>query len=185
MTPQKRSYPWTSDVGGHPITFRLMTPADKEPFRDFVRSVPEEDNFFLLLDVRQDRSLDHWMRGVETGRTISVIALENGKMVGYGNLHTSELNWTRHVGEVRLQVARSHRGRGLGKVLAQEVFSIARSRGLQKIMARMASSQTGARQVFASLGFQPEALLADFVIDAQGRTQDLVIMSHDVTGFVN
>jgi GNAT superfamily N-acetyltransferase len=186
MTPHTaRTYPWNANVGGAALTFRLMTPADKDLFRDFTRSLPEEDNFFLMLDVRQDRALDHWMRGVETGKTISVIALENGKMVGYGNLHMSEIPWTRHIGEIRLQVARPMRGKGLGKTLANEVFHIARSRGLQKIMARMAASQTGARHLFEHLGFHPEALLADFVMDAQNRTQDLVIMSHDVTGFVN
>ena len=186
MTPTTaRSYPWTTQVGASSITFRLMTTADKELFRDFVTSLPEEDLFFLLLDVRQPESLDLWMRGIESGKTISLMALENGKMVGYGNLHMSDHSWTRHVGEVRLQIARSQRGKGLGKTLAGEVFSLARGRGLQKITARMASSQEGARQVFQNLGFQAEALLADYVIDAQGRTQDLVIMSYDVTGFVN
>ena len=186
MTPATaRSYPWTTQVGASSITFRLMTVADKELFREFVMSLPEEDLFFLLLDVRQPQSLDRWMRGIETGRTISLLAVENGNMVGYGNLHMSELSWTRHVGEIRLQVSRSQRGKGLGKTLASEVFALARGRGLQKIMARMASSQEGAQQVFQNLGFQAEALLADYVIDAQGRTQDLVMMSYDVTGFVN
>ncbi|MEO8028763.1 MAG: GNAT family N-acetyltransferase [Bryobacteraceae bacterium] len=186
MTPNTaRSYPWTTQVGASSITLRLMTPADKEMFREFVMSLPEEDLFFLLLDVRQPQSLDIWMRGIESGKTISLIAVEGGKMVGYGNLHMSDHSWTRHVGEVRLQVARSQQGKGLGKTLAGEVFSIARGRGLQKIMARMSSSQQGARQVFENLGFQAEALLADYVIDAQGRTQDLVIMSYDVSGFVN
>lgn len=186
MTPTTaRSYPWTTQVGTSSITFRLMTTADKELFREFVTSLPEEDLFFLLLDVRQPDSLDLWMRGIESGKTISLIAVENGKMVGYGNLHMSDHSWTRHVGEIRLQISRSQRGKGLGKTLAGEVFSLARGRGLQKIMARMSSSQEGARQVFQNLGFQAEALLADYVIDAQGRTQDLVIMSFDVTGFVN
>ncbi len=34
-----------------------------------------------------------------------------------------------------------------------------------------------------SLGFQPEALLADFVMARDGLTYDLLIMSYDVTGF--
>jgi L-amino acid N-acyltransferase YncA len=72
----------------------------------------------------------------------------------------------------------------LGKTLANEAFTIARARGVQKIWARMAASQKGAQNVFESLGFSAEALLADFVMDANGRTDDLVIMSYDVTGFV-
>src|SRR5258705_4726465 len=102
-----RSYPWTTQVGASSITFRLMTSADKDLFREFVMSLPEEDLFFLLLDVRQPHSLDHWMRGIESGKTISLIAVENGKMVGYCNLHISEHSWTRHVGEIQLQIARS------------------------------------------------------------------------------
>ncbi len=186
MTPTTaRSYPWTAQVGSSSITFRLMTVADKELFREFVTALPEEDLFFLLIDVRQPESLDLWMKGIENGKTISLLAIENGRIAGYGNLHLSDHSWTRHVAEVRLQISRSQRGKGLGKMLGTEVFSLARGRGLQKIMARMSSSQEGARQVFQTLGFQAEALLADYVIDAQGRTQDLVIMSYDVTGFVN
>ena len=46
----------------------------------------------------------------------------------------------------------------------------------------MASEQRGAMQVFERLGFKAEALLADYVIDRQGRTHDLIVMSYDVTG---
>jgi hypothetical protein len=35
---------------------------------------------------------------------------------------------------------------------------------------------------FDKLGFETEALLADFVMDRQGRTHDLIVMSYDVTG---
>ena len=56
---------------------------------------------------------------------------------------------------------------------------------MKKLVARMASGQNGARGVFEHLGFQPEALLADAVIDSHGVTQDLVLMSYDVTGFGN
>jgi len=35
---------------------------------------------------------------------------------------------------------------------------------------------------FERLGFKPEALLQDYVIDHGGRTRDLVLMTYDVTG---
>jgi RimJ/RimL family protein N-acetyltransferase len=63
------------------------------------------------------------------------------------------------------------------------VFSIARDIGLRKITAQMTPDQTGARVTFERLGFRPEALLADYVVDREGRTRDLLIMSHDVAGF--
>ena len=36
--------------------------------------------------------------------------------------------------------------------------------------------------LFERLGFKPEALLQDFVVDHAGRTRDLVVMAYDVTG---
>ena len=58
----------------------------------------------------------------------------------------------------------------------------ARELGLQKIVARMAPEQRGATQVFERLGFRAEALLGDYVMDREGRTHDLIVMSYDVTG---
>ena len=185
MSATPRSYPWASQVGGRPVTFRLLRSEDKDLFKKFIRSLPQEDNFYLLVDVQKDRAMDEWMKGIESGQTVSVIAIENDQIVGYCNLHTNEIPWIRHVGEIRMSVSPAGRGRGLGKTLANEVFTIARARGLQKIWARMAGSQRAAQKVFESLGFHAEALLADFVKDASGRTEDLVIMSYDVTGFIN
>jgi hypothetical protein len=36
--------------------------------------------------------------------------------------------------------------------------------------------------VFEKLCFRAEALLTDYVMDRNGRTHDLIVMSHDVTG---
>jgi ribosomal protein S18 acetylase RimI-like enzyme len=162
-----------------------MKPEDKELFKKFIRSLPDSDNYYLLLDVHKDSAIDAWMHGIESGRTVSLMALDGDQMAGYCNIHLSELPWTRHVGEIRLSVAGAYRGQGLGQALARDVFLIAKSHGLEKVWARMPVSQKGAQKVFQGLGFQPEALLADFVKDSSGRKQDLVMMSHDVTGFVN
>ena len=79
-------------------------------------------------------------------------------------------------------IAPEYRGRGLGHILANEIFAVAEQRGLQKIVARMAADQRGAVQVFEGLGFSAEALLADYVMDREGQTHDLIVMSYDVTG---
>ena len=48
--------------------------------------------------------------------------------------------------------------------------------------SRLAAEERGAIAVFERLGFKAEALLADYVMDRDGRTHDLIVMSHDVTG---
>jgi len=70
-------------------------------------------------------------------------------------------------------------------VLAGEIFAVARDLGLRKIVAQMTVEQKGAIATFERLGFHPEALLQDFVIDRAGRTHDRVVMSYDVEGLTD
>src|ERR1035441_10146714 len=157
----QRHFPYTARVGDASITLRLMTPGDREAFLAFMRAQPEDDLFFLLVDVTTPEGLEHWM----------------------SDLHHVQTRWTRHLGEIRLLVAPDQRGRGVGGLLGHEVFSFAHDLDLRRIVVRVASGQSSARRLFEHLGFHMEALLADWVIDRQGRTQDLVLMSYDVAGF--
>ena len=162
-----------------PVSFRSMRAEDKELFANFLRLLPRKDNYYLLVDVRNDQTIQRWMDKIESGQTIGVVALEGGQMVGYCNLRTNDLPWIRHVGEIRMSVGAAHRGKGLGRILAGKIFSIARERGLQKLWVRMAISQEASQVVFQNLGFRSEAILSDFVKNENGLTEDLVIMSHD------
>src|SRR5436853_5629508 len=178
----KRTCPWTVAVHGKPLTIRLLEPEDGDELLAFARSFPERDLLFLSIDITRPEVVEGWMMRVAAGQTFTVIAEADGRMIGHATLYLSELTWTRHMGEIQLLISRDHRGLGLGHLLANEVFSLAQSLGLQKIIARMAADQRGALQVFERMGFKAEALLADFVMDRDGRTHDLIVMSHDVTG---
>lgn len=182
-TTLRRSYPWQTTLNGLQITFRLMGEGDRDPVLAFARSLPEHDLLFLRIDITRPEVVDEWIENIRRGRTFTVLAEVEGKIVGYGSLHRNEVLWTRHVGEIRVLVSPELRGRGLGKRLAGEVFAIAQELGLKKIVAEMTTDQRGARQVFERLGFRPEALLADYVMARDGRTHDLLVMSHDVAGF--
>jgi len=180
----KRTYPWQTSVGGVEMTLRLMEPSDRDTILNFGRSLPDHDLLFLRSDVTDPKVIDEWVENLKKGRTITVMAEgDGGDLLGYGSLHHNEVLWTRHVGEIRVMLKPELRGFGLGKALANEVFAIAKDLGLQKVMVQMTTDQRGARGMVESLGFRPEALLADFVIGRDGRTYDLLIMSYDVTGF--
>jgi len=161
------------------VNFRPMQAEDKELFKSFIRSLPRKDNYYLLVDVHDDQAIDRWMEKIQSGQTIGVIATKDSDMIGYGNLKINDLPWTRHVGEIRMSVSVPYRSRGVGKALAEQMFSIARAQGLRKVWARMAISQGAAQHMFMKLGFRTEAVLSDFVKNENGLTEDLVIMSHD------
>jgi len=178
----KRVYPWTTTLKDKQITLRLMRPADGDAMLAFARSLPPKDLLFLSVDITQPEVVEGWARNLESGRTRTVLAEAGGALAGFGALIRSELAWARHLGDIQLLLSPAYRGIGLGNALANEVFALAQEIGLQKVIARMASEQRGALAVFERLGFKAEALLADYVMDRQGRTHDLVVMSYDVTG---
>lgn len=178
-----RHFPWTAVVADQQVTFRLMKPDDREAVLRFVKSLPEEDLFYLINDVRDPAGMNRWIEGIENHTATTVLAEADGTLLGYGILRGGQLRWTRHLGEIRVMVVPEARGRGLGKVLAKEVFAVGHEMGLRRIIARLTSKQTSARHLFHRLGFHPEAVLADCVIDNDGRTHDMVFMSYDVSGF--
>lgn len=180
-----RAYPRKISLGQGTVTLRLMEPSDRGAVLAFARNLPHDDLLFLRLDVTVPEGVEEWMRNVEAGRTITVLAERDGTIAGYASIHHNEVLWTRHVGEIRVIVGLEYRRRGLGRLLTDEVFTIAREMGLRKMTARMTPDQKGARATFERLGFRPEALLADYVADREGKTRDLLIMSHDVAGFTD
>jgi len=167
---------------GATVDLRLMSRADAEAALAFARSLPPEDLLFLRIDLTDPAVIDGWVGNIESGHSTSLVAYDANGLVGYATVHRNRANWTRHVGEIRVNVSPAYRGRGLGKVLTSNIFDVARRAGLKKLMANMTTDQQGAQAAFRRLGFVPEALLADYVQDARGTTRDMVIMSYDVDG---
>jgi len=167
---------------GRSVTVRLIESADKAGIIAFARSLPHDDLLFLRTDITEPEVVEDWLANVKKGNTATVIAESDGKIVGYGSVHTDQARWTRRVGEIRVQVAPAYRGSGLGRHLAAEIFKIGQERGLKKMAAMMTPDQAGARAAFDKLGFQVEALLQDWVIDRDGHPRDLLIMSYDMEG---
>lgn len=179
----KRTYPWTTTLKNKSITFRLMERRDKDMVLRFTQNLPQEDLLFLAINVTDPTVVEQWLNSIEHNQNATVLVELEGRFVGYGSLSYNQIQWTRHLGEIRLLIGRDVRGLGVGKLLVNEVFVLAQELGLSKLVAHMASDQKGAVQVFEHLGFKPEALLADHVIDRNDRTHDLVVMSYDVDGF--
>ena len=156
-----------------------MQAEDSELFRTFIRSLPRKDEYYLLVDVDNDHAIDLWIEKIRSGKIIGAVATCGGDMIGYSNLKTNDLPWTSHIAEIRISVSAAYRGRGVGKALADQIFSIARAQGLQKLWVQMAITQEAAQHMFMKLGFRTEALLSDFVRNENGLSEALVIMTHD------
>ena len=179
----ERKYPWSETVDGHEITFRLAEGKDKKAALAFTRTLSHDDILFLQMDITKPEVIEESLNNVKRGRAIIVLAEEKGKVVGYASLFHNEMLWTRHQGEIRIFVKDSLRGIGLGRRLASEAVQIAHEQNLDLIVVNIPREQPHVRAMLEHMGFTVEALLTDWLMDQEGNTHDLIIMSHHVRDF--
>lgn len=179
-----RTYPRTVSLGGRELTLRHMTAADRDAVLAFARALPQHDLLFLRRDITDPAAVDAWVRDIADGWVTTVLAVDSqGTVLGYGTIHRNELSWSSHVAELRVMVAETMRGKGLGRILTQESFALALAMGVEKMMAQMTLDQKSAIATFEGMGFRPEALLRDHVRDRSGNKHDLLVLSHEVARF--
>ena len=163
-----------------PVPIRLMGPLDKDSILLFARHLPQEDLLFLHSDITQPPIVDEWLRTIETGGTVTLLADPDGTLEGYASLHLNSAQWVRRVGELAINVAPEWQSRGLGEALCAEMVSLAGILDLRKITAQMVTEHKSARAMFERLGFRTQAFLPDWVEDHDGRSRDLLLMAYEL-----
>jgi GNAT superfamily N-acetyltransferase len=175
-----RSYPRTIKTDAGEIEIRLMSPADEAAVLEFAQKLPAHDLLFLPRNISEPKVLAAWIKEIERGAIVSLLAVKAGRVVGCGTIVRDPLSWSPHVGEIRNVVSPEVRGQGVGRALSQETFALALGGGLEKLLVQMTVDQTGAIAIFEGLGFKAEALLHDHVRDRDGKKHDIVVLAHNV-----
>jgi len=172
-------YPRKVEIPGNGTAqFLLMTAAYAKEVHGFSTALPPEDLLYLRDDISEPKVVNEWVRNINRGETITVLARLEGPLAGFASLHRTRSRWTRGVGELRVNVGVEQRGRGLGRMLTLEMIGIGRHIGLRKLTAQMTAEQEAARAVFHHLGFVENARLPGWVEDRNGLSHDLIVMSH-------
>ena len=163
-----------------PVKLRLMGAEDKDSILLFARSLPPEHLLFLHSDITEPANVDEWIRNIEAGSTVTLLAEPGGTLEGYASLHLNRVRWTRRLGEIAINVAPEWQSRGLGEALCAEMVALATTLDLSKVSAQMVADHKSARALFERLGFRIQAFLPDWVEDREGERRDLLLMAHDL-----
>ena len=159
-----------------------MVKEDREKLIDFFRRLDEKELSFLRNDVRNPAVIEHWVNHIDYQRCFPLLAEAQGRIVGDATLHMRKVGWKRHLGNVRLVVAKDYQGKGLGTLLINELVELAGEFGLEKLVAEIHFQAAGALAVFKKAGFSVKAVFEDLVKDPAGRSSDLVVMVCDIQG---
>jgi RimJ/RimL family protein N-acetyltransferase len=167
---------------GTRVILRPLVGEDREKLIDFFRHLDEKELSFLRNDVRDPGVISHWVSHIDYQRCFPLVAETEGRIVGDATLHMRKVGWKRHLGNVRVVVAKDYQNRGLATLLINELVELAGEFGLEKLVAEVHLQATAALSVFKKAGFSVKAVFEDLVKDPAGHSSDLVVMVCDVQG---
>lgn len=165
---------------GTEIVLRQLKKKDRNRLTVFFRSLPKEDRIYLRVDITDKETIKQIIKSSKLGESKRIIALDNDNIIAAGLLELEKRKWKKHFGEIRLLVSKSYRRKGLGMLLARELYLLAISEKVEDIIVKMMKPQVAAIDIFKRMGFKEEAVLPDYVKDLEGTKRDLIIMRCDV-----
>lgn len=177
-------YPTDVKVNEQSYVVRPMAQDDGEALKAFAEALPDHDRLYMRRNLASDHGIESWIEDIRDGVIHSILAIDDAGVAGFSTIHLNRLEWTRHVADIRVATAMRARRGGLGRFLAREGFNLALALDIEKLLARMTPDQEGARVLFQELGFQPEALLKDYVKDRDGNYHDMLLKSCSVNAFL-
>jgi L-amino acid N-acyltransferase YncA len=158
------------------IEIRPMREDDLDRSLAFFKALPSKDKAYLRRDVSRRDVVAARIKAMESGRVKRIVAVVDEKIVADAALELESGGWKEHVAELRLLVAKPYRRKGLGLLMARELYSIAAEARIEEIVVKMMRPQIAARSIFRKLGFHEEMLMPDYVKDIRGKKQDLILM---------
>ena len=74
-----------------------MGAGDKSKILKFAGGLPDEDLVFLRSDISDPAAVDDWIKDIERGTTVTLLAEPEDVLAGYASLQVNPLRWTHKV----------------------------------------------------------------------------------------
>lgn len=132
---------------------RPATLADAEAIREIYNLEVTETTHTFDLVPRTLEQQQEWLTS-RLGALAVLVAEDDGVVVGFASLSSyRDRPAYRTTVEDSVYVARSHQGRGVGKLLLTAIVDAARGRGFHTVMARIVGGHEASIRLHASVGF--------------------------------
>ena len=141
-------YPRHVSLGEDTIEFRLMSEDNVDAMLKFARTIPPDGLVYLVANCTEEPVVRSWVENIKAGRALAVLAVKENTILCEGTLLHNATSWTRHLGEIRIQISPASHRHGLARMLADKIDRIARQLELQLLTARMTLDQAAAQLMF-------------------------------------
>jgi RimJ/RimL family protein N-acetyltransferase len=176
-----RDYPKEVTLkSGEKVILRPMVKEDEQRLLDFFLRLPEKDRLFLKNDVTDPDVIKSWAQNIHYEHVIPILAEIDDRIIGDATLHRRTTDQPLDIGEVRIVIDKDFRRRGLGTRLAKEVYYLALSMKMNRLVAEVVEDQYAVIKTFEILGFRQEKVLENQAKDLHGKKHNLVVMTEDV-----
>ncbi len=165
---------------GEKIILRPMVKEDEKKLHAFFVRLDEKDRLFLKHDVTDPKVIRSWAEKLNYEHVIPILADIDDRIIGDATLHRLTTEEPSAIGEIRIVIDKDFRRRGLGTRLAKEIYYLALSMKMNKLIAEVVEDQDHLIKTCESLGFRRDKVLKDKAVDLHGEKHNLVIMSQDV-----
>ena len=178
----RERYPRSGTLrGGRSFDVRLMHRADRDAVLAFARALPTDDLLYLRSDITDAGVVDGWVNDIERLNIVTILALENGKIIGEASLLQSGAGWTRHRGDIRMIVGPQARGEGWATTWPKRSSSSPSCSACASSPRRCRTTSWARSRSSAVSASSPWRCCPGFVVDREGAERDLLVMAYDVT----
>ena len=129
-----------------------------ESFRVCLDVVSKERRYLALTQAPPAEAVRQFIRAAIARRVPQFVALDGQQVIGWCDVSPMEKEGCAHVGRLGMGLLPEHRGRGIGRRLAERTVELATRIGLERIELDVYASNKPAIGLYKSLGFAVEGV---------------------------
>jgi RimJ/RimL family protein N-acetyltransferase len=157
---------------GARVLLRPLTAEDRQALIDLFSVISEEEQRYFRTNVKDPEVVGGWVDHLDYDKVLPIVAVIGDRIVGDATLHFHD-GPSRHIGELRIFLAKDFRKRGLGVRMLNALIDLAKRRNLYILQVEVVSDQPHIIQAFQGVGFVIKSVSHDFFMLPDGELRDL------------
>jgi len=142
------------------ITFRMIKRDDTEILLDYINTLSQEQTYIMyqgrqLTYDAEDRYIENFMRDVEMGNAVKILAFHGDTLVGVADATRSTYETEPHICTFGIMLKKEWRGKGIGSVLMDKTLEAVSTHmaGISIIRLGVFSNNPIADRMYRKKGF--------------------------------